>query len=114
MNDGDGNAVDGRVPVRLSKTIAKPPQGVLRAHSFEALRHTMVEVDANGFRYRGRLVGADEHEIFLRGETRWWVLPLMQVTAVTPLAVRRARLGDTGVPGAGYADHRSDPGSSDP
>ena len=53
--------------------------GVLRAHSFETLRGQLVVVDAAGFLYRGLLVGADEEELYLRGETRWWVLPLATV-----------------------------------
>lgn len=48
----------------------------LPAFDVDRLRHLPVEVWAAGFRYRGTFVGADEEELYLRGDTRWWVIRL--------------------------------------
>jgi hypothetical protein len=54
----------------------------LRPWSFQRLRGQPVVVRANGFLYRGLLAGADEEELYLRGELRWIVLPLERVTSL--------------------------------
>ena len=43
-----------------------------------------VEVKAQGVLYRGRLAGADEEFIYLKGETTWITLPVERVSAVRP------------------------------
>jgi hypothetical protein len=56
----------------------------LPAFSLDELKGADVVVRANGFIYRGVLIGADETEIYLRGETRYVVLPLASVTDLKP------------------------------
>ncbi len=51
-------------------------------HSYELLKHRALFFIANGFTSRGVFVGADEDDVYLRGEFRWWVLPLGTVTTV--------------------------------
>ena len=82
-DDHDGG-LDLIVPAGFAVTIPKRDEepGRLRVHSFEQLKHRAVVVIANGFTYRGVFVGADEDELYLRGEFRWWVLPLGTVTTV--------------------------------
>lgn len=65
----------------------------LPAFTFEALKGETVEVRANGFSYRGVLVGADEGELYLRGEMRWVVLPLADVSEVRLARPDRSALG---------------------
>lgn len=54
----------------------------LGAFSFERLRRKPVIVRANGFTVRGTLHGVDETDLYLRGELRWFVLPLTSITSV--------------------------------
>ncbi len=77
------DAFDDIVPAGFAAVVPKrfEPER-LRPHSFEALRHRAVVVRANGFVYRGVFAGCDEAELYLKGELRWWVLPLDTVTAV--------------------------------
>lgn len=65
----------------------------LPAFTFESLKGERVEVRANGFTYRGVLVGADEGELYLRGEMRWVVLPLSDVSEVRLERPGRVALG---------------------
>lgn len=65
----------------------------LPAFTFESLKGETVEVRANGFSYRGVLVGADEGELYLRGEMRWVVLPLAEVSEVRLARTERGALG---------------------
>ncbi len=39
-------------------------------------------VRSNGFTVRGRLEGVDEDDVYLRGEFRWFVLPMSTITSV--------------------------------
>lgn len=86
MNDeeDDHDGIDVLVPSSFAVTLPKRDDepGRLRAHSFENLKHRAVVVIANGFTYRGVFVGADDDDVYLRGEFRWWVLPLGTVTTV--------------------------------
>ena len=70
------------VPVGFTATIERVDRQELARHTFESLKGEKVIVRANGFLYRGVLVGADEGELYLRGEMRWVVLPLAHVTDV--------------------------------
>lgn len=54
----------------------------LGAFSFDRLRRQPVIVRANGFTVRGTLHGVDETDLYLRGELRWFVLPLTTITSV--------------------------------
>ncbi len=81
----DDDDVDLLVPSAFTVTLAgRDDDQPLKAWTFETLKNRLVVVRANGFVYRGRLVGADEEELYLRGELRWFVLPLSTVTAVKP------------------------------
>lgn len=79
MTDEDELALDG-VPTAFTVTVAKREPQELARHTFESLKGEKVIVRANGFVYRGTLVGADEGELYLRGEMRWVVLPLGVIT----------------------------------
>ena len=50
--------------------------------SFDDLRFKRVEVVSSGILYRGVLIGADESDIFLKGNLRWLILPLERVSSV--------------------------------
>lgn len=63
------------------------------AFTFESLKGERVVVRANGFVYRGVLIGADEGELYLRGEMRWVVLPLADISDVQPDRARDWPLG---------------------
>ena len=79
----DAVDIDPALPVALAATRPKrrEPEELSR-HDFARLKGQEVLVHASGFQYRGVLVGADETELYLRSETRWWVLPLERVTSV--------------------------------
>lgn len=86
--DGDDpqDAIDPAIPVPIAATRPRrsDDEPRLRAFSFDALKWREVQVVANGFTYRGILVGADDVELYLRGELRWFVLPLDTVSEVKP------------------------------
>ena len=80
---GDDGGFDLLVPASFSVTLPKRDEPArLTAHNFEQLKHRAVVVIANGFTYRGVFCGADEDDVYLKGELRWWVLPLSSVTTV--------------------------------
>lgn len=91
-DDDDDDVYDLLVPASFSVTLPKRDEepSKLRAHNFEQLKHRAVVVIANGFTYRGVFVGADDEDVYLRGELRWWVLPLSTVTTVRIDAERDA------------------------
>jgi len=62
------------------RTPARPRPGIHA--SLEALRWKRVLVRANGITYRGVLIGADEDELYLKGELRYLVLPMERVTSL--------------------------------
>lgn len=84
MTDEDDDGKEGldAIPAGFTVTIAPRERTELARHTFESLKGDKVIVRANGFIYRGLLVGADEGELYLRGEMRWVVLPLAHVTDV--------------------------------
>jgi hypothetical protein len=74
---------------------ARPPRDLSAprapsAPSFARLLRRHVVVVAGGITYRGLLHGADDTDLYLRGELRWFVLPLDTVRAVEPDAERPA------------------------
>lgn len=89
MNDDDeateldlGNAV----PLEVAQTVPKTVHSEeLHAFDFEELRGSWVRVSANGYTYEGRLQGADERELYVKSQTKYWVLPLDTVGSVKPL-----------------------------
>lgn len=102
-------SLDTAVPAAIAQTRprrAREPRQ-LGAFDFEGLKGKHVEVRASGYRYTGTLVGADEQELYLRGLTRWWVVPLDRVSEVRLLS-------DT-PPGQGKVRRRGPiPGDPDP
>ena len=72
---------DDKIAVRAASQM-NDDDTELKPFSFGPLRHRAVIVRANGFVYRGRLHGVDETDLYLRGELRWWVLPLPSITSV--------------------------------
>jgi hypothetical protein len=53
-----------------------------RVFSFEQLRFKRIEVMANNVLYRGVLIGADENDIYLKGDLRWLILPLDRINSI--------------------------------
>lgn len=91
MGDGsDDDELRDVVPVALGIEVPRRVRQDLPRFTFEDLKGARVRVRANGFDYRGVLVGADEHELYLRGDLRWVVLPLADVTDVRPDEPERA------------------------
>jgi hypothetical protein len=78
---GEGDPTDDLVPAQLSVTVRRDDRRV-EAFDLDELRGRQVEIYANGFTYRGVLHGADEHEIYLKGLTRWWTIPLERVATL--------------------------------
>lgn len=81
---GDDDDPRGAVPVPLAQVMGRRVREELPRFTFEGLKGAWVRVRANGFEYRGVLIGADEGELYLRGELRYLVLPLADVTDVRP------------------------------
>lgn len=84
----DDGSLDTAVPVEVAQTRpkSKSEPAKLGSYDFEDLKNKFVEVRASGYRYSGTLVGADERDLYLRGVTRWWVLPLDRVSDVKLLS----------------------------
>ncbi|HEY4223888.1 MAG TPA: hypothetical protein VGO62_21180 [Myxococcota bacterium] len=82
MNDEDDDDLVALVPAAFATIVHGPDRKDAGAYDFEALQGEAVHVRANGFSYRGVLVGADEGELYLRGELRWVILPLHSITSV--------------------------------
>jgi hypothetical protein len=74
---------DVLVPTAFAVTLPRradtPPT---RDDPWRALRRKQVVVRANGFDVRGRLEGVDDDDVYLRGELRWFVLPMSTITSV--------------------------------
>lgn len=81
-------AIDTAVPVEGAQTRPKPSAELpkLGDYDFEDLKNKFVEVRASSYRYTGTLIGADERDLYLKGVTRWWVLPLDRVSDVRLLS----------------------------
>ncbi len=83
-DDDDDDLVD-IVPAAVAH-VREPrddaPPRVLTAPSFARLLRRRVVVVAAGLTYRGVLHGADDTDLYLRGELRWLVLPLETVRSV--------------------------------
>jgi hypothetical protein len=69
----DGDEQKKREPVRGEDAVK---------FELDEMRGARVVVRANGFIYRGILVGADENDLYLKGELRYLVLPLATVTSL--------------------------------
>lgn len=82
-DDVDDGSIDLLVPSRFS--IARPRRDdddSLGPFSWQRWLRRAVIVRANGFTVRGQLHGVDEESLYLRGELRWFVLPLATITSV--------------------------------
>lgn len=93
-DDGDDQDLGGVVPVPVVQVVGRRVRQDAPAWTFEGLKGTRVRVRANGFEYRGVLVGADEGELYLRGELRFLVLPLADVTEVRPEPAEQRKRSD--------------------
>jgi hypothetical protein len=96
MHDEDDDAWEGletTVPTAFSRVVKRPVRDELPAFSLETLKGERVVVRANGFAYEGVLIGADEGELYLRGDLRYVVLPLSTVSSVVPAPASHAPLG---------------------
>lgn len=95
MTDEDDDVKEGldAIPAGFAVTVAPRERTELARHTFESLKGEKVIVRANGFIYRGLLVGADEGELYLRGEMRWVVLPLAHITDVVKDDAKDTPLG---------------------
>jgi hypothetical protein len=50
--------------------------------SFEDMKYKKVVVIASSFTYQGVLLGADETDLYLKGQFRYLVLPMGRVTSI--------------------------------
>jgi hypothetical protein len=50
--------------------------------SFEEMKYQNVIVIASSFTYQGVLLGADEADVYLKGQFRYLVLPMDRVTSI--------------------------------
>jgi len=73
------------VPVPLLQPRPFSEARPLSSFSFARLMGRRVRLRVNGFDVTGEFRGADEEEVYLRGELRWFVYPLASVTGVTLL-----------------------------
>lgn len=92
-DDEDDDVPPDALPAGFAVTVAPRERTELARHTFESLKGEKVIVRANGFLYRGVLIGADEGELYLRGEMRWVVLPLAYVTDVVKDDAKDVPLG---------------------
>lgn len=81
-NDDD---LDGIVPVPLLLPRPLREAQPLSAFSFARLLGRRVRLRVNGFDVTGEFRGADEDEVYLRGELRFFVYPMASVTGLTLL-----------------------------
>ena len=63
---------------------ADGPAKIPPEFSFEDWKYKRVVVIASGFIYRGVLLGADETDLYLKGEFRYLVLPMEKVNSIRP------------------------------
>ena len=91
MTDDDDDALHGVVRVPLTEAVGRRVRHDAPAWTLDGMKGVYVRVRANGFDYRGVLIGADEGELYLRGELRWVVLPLADITDVRPERPSEAR-----------------------
>ena len=89
--DEDHDALCDVVPVPVTTIVGRRVREAAPAWTIEGLKGVSVRVRANGFEYRGVLIGADDGELYLRGELRWVVLPLADITDVRPERPSEAR-----------------------
>lgn len=68
--------------VSITRPFRAETTRALTAFCFDRLRRKQVIVRTNGFNVRGMLHGVDETDLYLRGEFRWFVLPLATITSV--------------------------------
>ena len=73
------------VPVPLLQPRPFSEARPLSSVSCARLLGRRVRLRVNGFDVTGEFRGADEEEVYLRGELRWFVYPLASVTGVTLL-----------------------------
>ena len=84
-DDHDDDDLSDVVPVPLLQPRPFTESRPLSAFSFARLLGRRVRLRVNGFDVTGEFRGADEDEVYLRGELRWFVYPLAVVTGVTVL-----------------------------
>ncbi len=72
----------GVVPVALATPRTHEPERRLSEYSFHQLLGRRVVLRVNGFDVAGEFRGADENDVYLRGELRWFVYPMSSVTSV--------------------------------
>lgn len=86
-DDDDGSTDDlaDVVPVAVLQPRPFREAQPLSAFSFARLLGRKVRLRVNGFDVTGEFRGADEDEVYLRGELRWFVYPLASVTGLTVL-----------------------------
>ncbi|MCP4498864.1 MAG: hypothetical protein GY822_02720 [Deltaproteobacteria bacterium] len=82
------------VPVAFCTTRKKSaePEGLqtLKIYSFDDLKGKDVKMLVAGFWARGKLVGVDDENVYLRGLHRWWVYPLECVSQLMPVGAERS------------------------
>jgi hypothetical protein len=80
---GDDDELDVLVPTAFAVTLPRREDAPQTCDDpWRALRRRHVVVRANGVDVRGRLEGIDDDDVYLRGELRWFVLPMSTITSV--------------------------------
>lgn len=81
--DDDNSAFDLLVPAAFAVTLPRRDEEQPTTDDpWRTLRRKRVVVRSNGFAVRGRLEGVDDDDVYLRGEFRWFVLPMSTITSV--------------------------------
>jgi hypothetical protein len=80
IDDADLNDV---VPVAFATPRRPKPERRLTDFSFQKLLGRRVVLRVNGFDVAGVFRGADEDDVYVRGELRWFVYPMASVTGLT-------------------------------
>jgi hypothetical protein len=82
---GNDDDLGDIVPVPLLQPRPLREVQPLSAFSFSRLLGRRVRLRVNGFDVTGEFRGADEDEVYLRGELRFFVYPLASVSGLTLL-----------------------------
>ena len=73
------------VPVGFATRCRASEPRPLSAFTFHQLKGRRVRLRVNGFDVEGRFDGADDDDVYLRGELRYFVYPMASVTGLVVL-----------------------------
>jgi hypothetical protein len=85
-DDNDDDAfLASIVPVGFATRRRASEPRPLSAFTFHQLKGRRVRLRVNGFDVEGRFDGADDDDVYLRGELRYFVYPMVSVTGLVVL-----------------------------